>query len=185
MAKKTVESSEPDELQFITRLKEIIRNARSRAYSAINFAQVEANWLIGRQIVEQEQHGKERAEYGKQIIQLASQELTAEFGKGYSETNIKNFKKFYLAFNNLQIQQASPVISRKEKGQALPDKFTAKIRQAPPDQSGKENRVLLSWTHYERLLRVENPEARNWYMKEAVEQMWSYPHKCGSIDVCG
>jgi predicted nuclease of restriction endonuclease-like (RecB) superfamily len=162
MAKKTIKLSEPDERQFISHLKEIIRNARSGVYNAINFAQVEANWLIGRQIVEQEQQGKERAKYGKQIIQLASQELTSEFGKGYSETNLKNFKKFYLAFNNLSIHQTMPAISAEKKGQAL------------PDQSGKKNPVLLSWTHYERLLRVDNPDARNWYMKEAAGQMWSY-----------
>jgi predicted nuclease of restriction endonuclease-like (RecB) superfamily len=174
VAKKAIKRTKSDENQFIAQLKEIIRDARSKAYSAINFAQVEANWLIGRQIVEQEQRGKGWAEYGQQIIQLAAQELTAEFGKGYSETNLKNFKKFYLVFTNLQIQQVVPVISDKKKGQAVPDLFPAKISQAAPDQLGKVNSISLSWTHYERLLRVGNPEARDWYMKEAAGQMWSY-----------
>ena len=89
MMKKTPEL---DTHQFIAQLKTIIQNALSKAYTAINFAQVEANWLIGRQIVEQEQKGDKRAEYGKQIIEVASQELTAEFGKGYSETNLRSFR---------------------------------------------------------------------------------------------
>jgi predicted nuclease of restriction endonuclease-like (RecB) superfamily len=138
--------------------------------------------------VEQEQKGEKRAEYGKQIIQAASVALTAEFGKGYSETNLRSFRKFYLVFSNLQIQQAVPVISsatRPQIQQALPAESALKLQsptapskkgRALPDEFGKMSTKpsLLSWTHYERLLRVDSPEARNWYMKEAAEQMWSY-----------
>ena len=91
------------ENQFIEELKQIVNSARKLAYSAINFAQVEENWLIGQRLVIQEQNGKQRAEYGKHIIQLASQALTAEFGKGFSERNLWKFKQFYLLFNDLQI----------------------------------------------------------------------------------
>ncbi|MDR2824580.1 MAG: PDDEXK nuclease domain-containing protein [Prevotellaceae bacterium] len=164
---------------FVRQLKQIIREARSRAYSAINFAQVEANWLIGRRIVEQEQNGKERADYGKYIVRIASQELTAEFGKGFSQTNLFNYKRFYLLFSNFQILQALP---EEFEQPSLPAKFPLakaasgqfnKILQAVPEKSS-QRLALLSWTHYERLLRVANPEARNWYMHEAAAQMWSY-----------
>lgn len=143
-----------EELGFLNEICQIVRSARSKAYSAINFAQVEANWLIGKRIVEQEQKGESRAEYGKQVITLVAGALSAEFGKGYSKTNIRNFRKFFLTFSDLSIQQA------------VPAKSDVAIQQAPP--------ALLSWTHYERLMRVTNEDARLWYLKEAVEQMWSY-----------
>ncbi len=145
------------EESFITDLKDIIYSARQLVYSAINYAQVRQNWLIGQKIVMQEQKGKARAEYGKQIIKLASQSLTEEFGRGFSVTNLKNFRQFYLMFSDLPIGQAVSDQSELEKGQAVPD-------QLP----------LLSWTHYERLIRVTDPIARDWYMKEAAKQMWSY-----------
>jgi hypothetical protein len=102
------EKNNIEENNFIDDLKEIVISSRRLAYSAVNFAQVRQNRLIGQRIVEQEQHGKARAEYGKHIIEIASNALTAEFGKGFSLTNIKNFKTFYLTFNNLQIGQAVP-----------------------------------------------------------------------------
>ena len=70
--------------------------------------QVVSNWLVGWRIVEQEQHGSKRAEYGKHVIELASKTLTEEFGKGYSETALRRFRKFYLEFSNLQVLQAVP-----------------------------------------------------------------------------
>jgi hypothetical protein len=81
MGKKSLVSVE-NENDFIEELKKIIQQARQKTYAAINFSQVEANWLIGRRIVEQEQNGKSRAEYGSYIIKLASEALTGEFGKG-------------------------------------------------------------------------------------------------------
>lgn len=132
------------EENFINDLKTIISACRQKAYSAINTAQVIMNWNIGKRIVEQEQVGKAKAQYGKHIIQLASQELTAEFGNGFSESNIRSFRKFYIEFNSLPIQQTA----------------SAKLPK-------------LSWSHYERLMRVDNKEARMWYMNEAETQMWS------------
>lgn len=95
-----------DDAQFISDIKAIVHTAKQKVYQAADLFQVAANWLVGRRIVEQEQHGRERAEYGKRIIELASEALTAEYGKGYSLTQIKNFKKFYLLFRGLDIQQA-------------------------------------------------------------------------------
>jgi predicted nuclease of restriction endonuclease-like (RecB) superfamily len=165
-----------DEDAFVAALKNIIASARSQAYAAVNFAQVEANWLLGRQIVEQEQHGMKRAEYGKHVVRLASEALTREYGKGFSPVNIKNFRKFYLLFSDFQIGQAAPAQS------ALPPSASIEIGQAPPAQFRHESLhnlpgktlSLLSWTHYERLMRVDNPSARDWYMREAASQHWSY-----------
>jgi predicted nuclease of restriction endonuclease-like (RecB) superfamily len=169
--------------KFIAQLKQIVYAARSKAYSSINFAQVEANWLLGQRIVEREQKGEARAKYGKYVIHIASEALTAEFGKGYSKTNLKNFRQFYLMFSNLSIGQALPDQLNSTIGQALPDQSSQAILQALPEelnstigqaQADQSKFAILSWTHYERLLRVENPEIRQWYMHEAAEQMWAY-----------
>ena len=93
---------------FVGDLKIIVGSAREYSYRAANLMQVVSNWLVGWRIVEQEQHGSKRAEYGKHVIELASKTLTEEFGKGYSETALRRFRKFYLEFSNLQVLQAVP-----------------------------------------------------------------------------
>jgi len=84
-------------------IRQILRQARSKAYTAINFAMTEAYWHIGRRIVQEEQHGEIRAGYGKQLIRELSKQLSAEFGKGFSEANLKNFRQFYLTFSEKEI----------------------------------------------------------------------------------
>lgn len=138
---------------YITEIKQILAKARQQAYSAVNAAMIEAYWLIGRRIVEEEQNGKDRAAYGKEVVKTLSAELTAEFGKGFSVTNLQSFRKFYLTFSDLEIQQTSSVNS----GDPIWQTLSAK----------------LSWSHYERLIRVENQEARAYYLNEAAEQNWS------------
>lgn len=128
-------------LSYITEIKQILAQARKKAYSALNSAMVEAYWLIGKRIVEEEQFGEDRAGYGEKILKTLSMELTQEFGKGFSLTNLKSIRKFYLVFGGV------------EKGQTLSAK--------------------LNWSHYERLMRVENEQARNYYLKEASEQNWT------------
>ena len=87
---------------YINEVKEILKNARQKAYTAVNSAMVEAYWEIGRRIVEEEQRGKERAEYGKEIIKNLSKELTEEFGKGFGERNIRNIRQFYVLFSDYE-----------------------------------------------------------------------------------
>ena len=127
-------------VSFITEIKNIITRGRQKAYSAINTAMVEAYWLIGRRIVEEEQGGTSRAEYGKQILKELSAELTKEFGKGFSVGSLYYYRQFYTTF---------------------PEIFATPWR-------------ILSWSHYKRLMQVSDSEARDWYIKEASEQMWSY-----------
>lgn len=127
-------------VSFITEIKDIITRGRQKAYSAINTAMVEAYWLIGRRIVEEEQGGTSRAEYGKQILKELSAELTKEFGKGFSVGSLYYYRQFYKTF---------------------PEIFATPWR-------------ILSWSHYKRLMQVSDSEARDWYIKEASEQMWSY-----------
>ena len=154
-----------EEKDFLEALKQIVHSARGIAYASINYAQVQANWLLGQRIVEQMQNGKERAEYGAYIVKLASNALTDEFGKGYSETNIRSFRLFYLTFSDLQIQQTLSAESQSNTVQVLSEQPKALIQQTLS--------ARLSWSHFERLMRVEDVKARDWYMKEASEQMWS------------
>lgn len=83
---------------FIREIKQIVSQARQKAYTAINSAMVEAYWQLGKRIVEQEQQGKERADYGAQLIKILSKELTEEFGKGFSVPSLYNYRLFYLTF---------------------------------------------------------------------------------------
>lgn len=87
---------------YINEVKEILKSARQKAYNTINSVMVEAYWKIGRRIVEEEQNGKERAEYGKEILKNLSKELTEEFGKGFGERNIRNIRQFYVLFSDYE-----------------------------------------------------------------------------------
>ena len=163
---KKYDNINADDAQFISDIKAIVYTAKQKAYQAADIYQVVSNWLVGRRIVEQEQHGQERAQYGKHIVDLASEALTAEFGKGYSVVNIKSFRKFYLTFNNLLIGQTPSAQSENGltiKGQSV----SAELELAKMLPSN------LSWSHYERLMRIKNEDERDWYMREAAGESWS------------
>ncbi len=95
---------------YLLEIKQILSNARQKAYTAVNSAMVEAYWKIGERIVLEEQNGADRAAYGKEIIKNLSLELTNEFGAGFGERNIRNFRQFYLMFQDLEIWKS--VISK-------------------------------------------------------------------------
>ena len=126
---------------YINEIKTILKNARQKAYTAVNSVMVEAYWEIGRRIVEEEQNGKERAEYGKEILQNLSKELTEEFGKGYSYRTLREIRQFYLMFSDF------------EKWRTVSAKLT--------------------WSHFQKVLRVSSEKARIFYLTEAAENMWS------------
>ena len=158
---------------LVNDLRSIVSKARSKAFAAVNYSLVERNWRIGQRIVEQEQNGASRAEYGKHVIEVASAALTEEFGKGFSETNIMNFKKFYLRFKGLAIPQTLSEEFKKQK-QQTPSDESSLLPQKGKTESAQFELRLLPWSHYERLIRVEDKQAREWYAKEAFEQGWSF-----------
>ena len=165
MSKKYLEKQDQLQDSFVSDLKKIANEARSQADRAADHLLVVRNWLIGWRIVEQEQAGQERAEYGKKTIDVASQILTQEFGKGFGLTSIKNMRSFYLIFNKLQI------------GQAMLDQFgitDQSIRQAVLDESAIPFYPNISWLHYERLIRIKDEAARLWYLKETAREQWDY-----------
>ncbi|MDR0822807.1 MAG: PDDEXK nuclease domain-containing protein [Endomicrobium sp.] len=140
---------------YIADIKKIVEQARVKSYSAVNFAMVEAYWLIGERIAQEEQHGKKRADYGEYVIQNASQSLTKEFGKGFSERSIRQYRQFYLMFPQLQLDHAKDSANS--------------VRQIH-----KSSIYSLTWSHIQRILRVSDPAAREWYMKESAQQMWTF-----------
>lgn len=158
---------------LVNDLRSIVSKARSKAFTAVNYSLVERNWRIGQRIVEEEQNGASRAEYGKHVIEVASAALTKEFGKGFSETNIMNFKKFYLKFKELTIPQTLSEEFKKQKHQTLSDESSL-LPQKGQTQPAQFELRLLPWSHYERLIRVEDKKAREWYAKEAFNEGWSY-----------
>ena len=175
----------PDEVEFVSDLKAIVYTAKAKAYQAADLYNVASNWLVGRRIVEQEQHGEARAQYGKHVIEIASLALTEEFGKGYSKTQIINFRKFYLSFKYLPIHQT--VSDKSEsKHQTLSDLLPTKGQtpsvlsesdiQPMPSAELELAQILpanLSWSHYERLMRIADEDERDWYMRESALEGWS------------
>ena len=158
---------------LVNDLRSIVSKARCKAFAAVNYSLVERNWRIGQRIVEQEQNGASRAEYGKHVIEVASAALTEEFGKGFSYTNIANYKRFYLTFSNLQILQTVSEEFNNPIQQALSAESSAPHNEGKAVSAQFELR-LLPWSHYERLIRVEDKKAREWYAKEAFNEGWSF-----------
>ena len=119
-----------EELRFAEDLRGIVRSNLQKVYSAINFGQVNTNWNIGRRIVEEEQHGQTRAEYGKRVIAIASQALTEEIGKGYSQTNCQSYRKFYIEFEKFAIGQTLSAQFENELERSHYERFLKPLRRS-------------------------------------------------------
>ncbi len=156
-------------LKLYDRIREILESARAGVARSVNTAQVMANWLIGREIVEDEQRGKRRARYGEQQLQDLSSRLIAEFGKGFSVDNLELCRRFFLEYPNLLIGKKSDAVRRKSSS-LLPE-INLEFRYALRGESWHPGQLHanLSWTHYRRLLHVNKEEARAFYEIEAVK----------------
>ena len=100
-------------MNLVSDIQKILELARQKSYSAINSAMVEAYWLVGKRIVEEEQNGEERAEYGKFIIKSLAKELTENLGKGFSERSIREYRQFYLLFPEFLSVENQDVLIRR------------------------------------------------------------------------
>ena len=144
------------------RIREILASARASVARSVNTTQVVSYWLIGREIVEEEQRGAKRAEYGQRLLAQLAVRMQAEFGRGYSVHNLKFIRRLYIQYPHL--------LPQREIGYAasiqLPEGPTADV-----PQPGILN-PNLSWTHYRVLCRVENDQARSFYELEAAKHCW-------------
>ena len=136
--KKLVLPETTDSTSLVNTLRDLIRQSRQQVLRSVDTIQVQTYWQIGRHIVEFEQGGQTRADYGKRLLSNLADALTQEFGKGFDDRNLRNMRAFFQCFPNWNAVRSE-----------------------------------LSWTHYRLLLRVDSPEARNWYMDETAGQNWS------------
>ena len=164
---------------FFDGIRELILSARAKVARGVDLVQVYTNFEIGRRIVEQEQKGRDRADYGKEVLRALSERLTREFGKGFSLSNLKSLRQFYLQNQNRIAQTVSGQLGRK-----LGRKGTASIGQSLIGQLGRKlgrkssaqadpAPFSLSWTHYFFLMGIENQEERRFYEIEAAQQDWT------------
>lgn len=135
----------------------ILNEARKTVLKSINKTMVYAYYEIGKMIVEDEQEGKARAEYGKQTLIDLSDYLSKEFGKGYSVDNLGNMRKFYLTYSD---NNQKKIDVENTKSETL-----SRISQTPDFQ--------LSWSHYLKLTRINDKAERRFYELEATENNWS------------
>ncbi len=140
---------------FLESVSEVLLEARKNAKTAVNLSMVYAYYEIGRIIVEEEQRGEKRAAYGKQILQELSKYLTNKFGKGYSAENLKLMRRFYVVYQNDQIGETP---------------FT-QFDNLPTVNTGR--RFYLSWSHYLKLMRIDNIDERHFYEIESIKNDWS------------
>jgi predicted nuclease of restriction endonuclease-like (RecB) superfamily len=129
------------------RIEKLIHEARKRTIAVVNTTMVYTYYEVGRMIVEDEQQGEQRAEYGTELLKHLSEQLSNKFGKGFSAQNLANMRQFYLTYSKDNIFQT---VSRES-----------------------ENGFTLSWSHYLKLMRISNPEERRFYEIEAKDNNWS------------
>jgi predicted nuclease of restriction endonuclease-like (RecB) superfamily len=158
------------------RVAQIIEAARSHVSRTVNTAMVHAYWLIGREIVEVEQEGKERAEYGEEVVKRLADRLSDRYGRGYTTSNIKRMRQFYLSFSNGSCIPEE--LGGSQKGAATrslfkPEEKGAALRRPSTTLDEALFPPLLSWTHYRILVTVQNPQARAFYEIEAARESWA------------
>ena len=128
--------------KFFAEIAALLTEARSNTFRAVNIVMVDTYWKVGRRIVKQEQQGNDRAEYGDYLISNLSRHLTGVFGQGFSEANLQNMRRFFLAYPNF-------------------DEFRTQC-------VGN-----LSWTNVRAIVRLDNSDERDYYIREASSQNWS------------
>ena len=187
MKRRTNISKLPGEplLPLVKEIRDLVQSARRAASRNINTLQVATNFEIGRRIVEHEQEGNRRAEYGERILKELSHRLTEELGRGFSKSNLEYMRRFYLEYSGTQLQ-----ITQTLSGQsAAPFKEITHISQKPsaelPAKVPTETsigqtlsaqftpRFTLSWSHYVFLMNIDNRDERRFYEIESGQNQWS------------
>jgi len=139
---------------FFDRVLKVLENARNQAKMALNISMVYSYYEVGRMIVEEEQNGERRAEYGKAILSELSNRLTDKFGKGFSTENLKLMRRFYIIYSQDQIGQ----------------NISTQFENLPITKEGRK--FFLSFSHYVSLMRIQNIDERHFYEIEAIRNGW-------------
>ena len=178
MARNVVSKKSNRKASIFSRVAALIEGAWQRVAQVANIAQVYTNYEIGRQIVEEEQGGKRRAEYGKQIIEDLSLRLTQRFGRGWGTSNLEYMRKFYLMYSTLEISQTpfgeSATVLRKSDREEIHNSIV-EIQDAVNSANTVYEipKFTLGWSHYLLLMRIADLLERAFYEREAAERNWS------------
>jgi predicted nuclease of restriction endonuclease-like (RecB) superfamily len=176
----------PASAALYRRIAQILESARSGVARTVNTTQVVANWLIGREIVEAEQRGKKRAQYGERLLDELSKKLTEDFGAGFSVQGLRYMRQFYQEFPvlisqppiRLTLRGISPLLSGPAANNEIHHTPCGELDTdsnggTPAEWKPGQLSPNLSWSLYRHLLRVALPEARAFYEIEAIQNRWS------------
>ncbi len=154
---------------MLTKVVRLLEDSRRASAKAVNAVMTATYWEVGRQIVEGEQSGARRAGYGKELLKRLSSDLTARFGRGFSERNLEQMRLFYLGWRIPQTLSAKshPAEALPGSGVSLPDPSSELSRPA------LARRFPLPWSHYVRLMAVKSEQARGFYEAETLRGGWS------------
>jgi len=160
---------------LFSEVRDLILAARKAVVQTVDTLQVITNFEIGRRIIENEQQGSERAEYGTALLKDLSKRLSKEFGRGFSRANLQNMRKFYLIYGNRFLQKCqmpSGKFIQKQKSQTLSGQF-----QKAQTSSAKSQKLVfpLSWSQYVFLTGIKDEDTRSFYEIEAASNGWTLP----------
>ncbi|MDA8214324.1 MAG: DUF1016 N-terminal domain-containing protein [Nitrospiraceae bacterium] len=161
---------------LITDLSSLIEQGRKTAVRYINTALVATYWLMGKRIVEYEQKGKERAEYGEALLWRLSEDLTKQFGKGWGEAHLRAVRQFYLIYKDIEKRYTLCSESEQPIKTNIRHTSCSKFSDVKFQTLSGElfNKVFpLSWSHYRLLMRLDEPFKREFYESECVRGNWS------------
>jgi len=166
---------------LITDLASFIEQGREAAVRYVNTALVTTYWVIGRRIVEYEQKGKERAEYGKALLKRLSIDLTKQFGKGWGEPHLRAIRQFYLIYGD--IEKRYTLCSESEESKESKIRYTPRSELIPAEVLTTKAQLTfmesfngifpLSWYHYRLFMRLDEPSKREFYEAECIRGNWS------------
>jgi len=159
-------SEEVQNTNLFQQVAVLLKNAQQQVLRTVNSTMVYTYFEIGRMIVEEEQNGKKRAEYGKQILKGLSEQLTKEFGKGFSVDNLQNMRKFYLIYSNYETLSS---ISEDEKIKSVTPSSISQKSESPAITL----HFILTWSHYIFLINIDDAKERKFYEIESIKHKWS------------
>ena len=169
MDMKTTEITDANVTELFDKISALIEEARQRVSTTVNIAEVYTKYNVGRYIVEDEQGGKERAAYGKQVLEQLSKKIEERFGEGWSVDTLKRCRKFYSIYSTPAI--GATVLHQLETTTDFVNSGNnvAQIQEAPAEP----HKFVLSWSHYLILMRIKDANARSFYEIECAKQNWS------------
>ena len=182
MKKKSVSTKKPVIIKtrtkginpLIAEVRRLINSTRHAIANSINSFQVHTNFEIGQRIVEHEQQGEKRAAYGTALLKELSQKLTKEFGRGFSEDNLSNMRKFFLTYKD-QVSQFPRSRLGNSKSSISPAIHGISVSNPISEKPSRKLPFTLSWSHYILLLTIKETAERKFYEIESTNESWSVP----------